>query len=95
MKHELKIWTCYFERVLDGTKTFEVRETYDRSFQKGDRVLLREFDPNYQLYDIETASYKKIGKFTGRESEFFIGYVLPIGENKAVFSLLKSMEIIP
>lgn len=44
MKHELKIWPQYFSRVIDGSKTFEVRKN-DRGFQPGDEVVLREYDP--------------------------------------------------
>ena len=87
MKHELKIWPCYFERVLDGTKTFEVRDTHDRSFQKGDVVVLNEYNPD------DTVA--KCLKYSGRKAEFFIGYVLPLDNKKVVFSLLKSMDVLP
>jgi len=41
MIHELKIDVPYFEQVLSGDKTFEIRYN-DRGFQKGDQVILRE-----------------------------------------------------
>jgi len=44
MKHELKIWPQYYCRVVDGSKTFEVRKN-DRGFQPGDEVTLREWNP--------------------------------------------------
>jgi hypothetical protein len=37
MTHELKTLPQYFERVLDGSKTFETRKN-DRGFQKDDTV---------------------------------------------------------
>jgi hypothetical protein len=43
-QHELKCWPRYFERILDGTKTFEVRRD-DRGFKSGDVLWLREWEP--------------------------------------------------
>lgn len=41
--HELKIMPEYFQTILSGEKTFEVRFN-DRNFAKGDHLLLREHD---------------------------------------------------
>lgn len=41
--HELKIYPKYFEEVMKGNKTFEVRKN-DRKFQIGDIVILNEWD---------------------------------------------------
>ena len=46
MVHELKILPSHFAAVESGDKQFEIRENSDRGFQKGDRVLLREYDPH-------------------------------------------------
>jgi len=43
--HDLKTWPQYFARLVDGSKTFEVRKD-DRGYQTGDTLVLREFDPN-------------------------------------------------
>ena len=43
MIHELKIFSSFVRPILDGSKTFEIREN-DRGFQKGDRV---QFKVNY------------------------------------------------
>lgn len=78
MIHELKILPHYFEEVLVGSKTFEVRLN-DRNFQTGDVVILNEFDA-------ETQSY------SGRKLTFKIGYVLKdfagLAEGWVVFSLV-------
>lgn len=42
MKHELKIWPEFFEPVLKGVKTFEIRKD-DRGYRAGDLLLLREW----------------------------------------------------
>jgi hypothetical protein len=60
--HELKTWPVYFEAVINGDKNFEVRKN-DRSFQTGDTLLLREYDPG-------------TGEYSGHELTFRVGYVL-------------------
>lgn len=82
MKHELKIWPQYYCRVADGSKTFEVRKN-DRGFQPGDTLVLQEYDP-FTPYDKAPGP---VG-YTGNSLEFKIGYVLPIDDERVVFSLL-------
>jgi Domain of unknown function (DUF3850) len=48
-KHELKTHPQYFQAVLDGKKTFEVRLN-DRNYQVGDELLLKEYDPITKEY---------------------------------------------
>lgn len=67
-EHELKCWPAFFQAILDGDKTFEVRKN-DRGFQKGDVLRLREYDP--------TTSYVyPSGRYTGRDLLMVVGYVL-------------------
>lgn len=47
--HELKTWPPYFEAVVKGEKTFEVRVN-DRGFGVGDILCLREWDPERSAY---------------------------------------------
>lgn len=49
MIHELKIFPEYFEAVISGKKTFEVRKA-DRPFSVGDLLALNEFDPSIPGY---------------------------------------------
>lgn len=58
--HELKIYPHYFQQVLDGNKTFEIRMN-DRGFQEGDIVILKEWDNI---------------KYSGREIRGTIKYIL-------------------
>lgn len=45
--HELKILPQYFEPVIDGNKTFEIRKD-DREYAVGDLLLLKEYkDDNF------------------------------------------------
>ena len=77
MHHDLKIWPQYFERVRDGSKTFEVRDN-DRGYQCCDTVRLQEYEPHRSGG----------GLYTGRSFDFKIGYVLPLDDKRVVFSLL-------
>ena len=62
MIHELKTIPNYFNDVLSGEKSFEVRKA-DRPFHKDDLLALNEFNP-------ETRSY------TGRSCLVQIDYIL-------------------
>jgi Domain of unknown function (DUF3850) len=47
--HELKTWPRYFRLLIAGKKHTEFRR-YDRDFQPGDVLLLREYDPIEKAY---------------------------------------------
>ena len=78
MKHDLKIWPTHYSRVRDGSKTFEIRKN-DRSFQKGDQVLLKRWNPDLDGFSIES-DYPPL--------KFDIGDVYPIDAERVVFSLI-------
>lgn len=48
-QHELKIWPQFFQAIIDGRKTFEVRKN-DRNFREGDQLFLREYAPDPKMY---------------------------------------------
>lgn len=81
--HELKIWPQFYCQVASGAKTFEYRDN-DRNFQKGDKVILKEFDPTPINPEFSTP----VGYTGSPPLEFVIGYVLPVERDKVVFSLL-------
>ena len=64
--HELKTWKEYFQEVFLGRKTFEVRKN-DRDFQKGDTLILEEWDNKKQEY-------------TGRRMVMNVSYILQGGQ---------------
>lgn len=47
--HELKTWPEFFDQIVAGDKTFELRKD-DRGFKVGDALELREYDPKTQTY---------------------------------------------
>ena len=46
MIHELKILPMFFEAVISGKKTFEIRKA-DRPYKVGDLLALNEYDNGY------------------------------------------------
>ncbi len=41
--HEIKLYSCYFDDVLSGKKSFELRKN-DRDYYEGDYLILKEID---------------------------------------------------
>lgn len=61
--HTLKTWPAFYSAVIDGSKTFEVRED-DRGYAVGDTLHLREWEPEGS------------GTLTGREATCRVTYIL-------------------
>ncbi|MBI4095805.1 MAG: DUF3850 domain-containing protein [DPANN group archaeon] len=61
MKIEKKVWSEYFDKILSGEKTFELRLA-DFECNPGDVLILKEWD-------------KKQKQFTGRQIEKNITFV--------------------
>lgn len=85
MHHDLKIWPQYFQRVSNGSKTFEIREN-DRGFQQGDTVTLREWDPEPGNKIVPLSP--PIGYTESEPLTFNVGYVHVLDSRSVVFSLL-------
>lgn len=66
MTHHLKTLPEFFEALLDGRKTFEIRVN-DRGFSVGDTLILQEWEPSL---DIRTG-----GKYTGRALTRAVTYI--------------------
>jgi len=66
--HPLKTWPPYFEALLSGAKTFEVRKN-DRNYAVGDTLLLREWSAEEG--------------YSGRKLRFKVNYIMH-GDNFGV-----------
>lgn len=89
--HKLRTWPFYFDEINKGEKRFEVRKN-DRDFQKGDLLILQEYDPWNE-------------KYTGAEIACEVTYVLHgkakdelsyfgIAEGYCVMGIKKITEIV-
>ena len=68
MKIEKKVWPDFFQKILDGAKTFELRLA-DFDCNAGDILVLREWNP-------------ETGEYTGRVLEKEVTYVLKTKDAK-------------
>ena len=50
VEHKVKSWPRFFEAVLSGAKTHEVRRLTDRDYRVGDLLRLQEYDPVGERY---------------------------------------------
>ena len=72
MVHNLKTLPCYFQRTWNDEKLFEIRNDRDRSFQKGDKVELFEYDPKIPPVLLEQQKYS--GRSIIAEITYVTGY---------------------
>ncbi|MBQ8288108.1 MAG: DUF3850 domain-containing protein [Clostridia bacterium] len=66
MIHQLKTIPKYFDDVISGKKSFEVRKN-DRQFRENDLLALNEYDPDTNTY-------------TGRSCVVYVDYILSAPE---------------
>jgi hypothetical protein len=92
--HELKCWPAYFERLRNGTKTFEVRRN-DRDYQTGDYLRIDEYIPpvggilgfdqrtgHTGQIDFFRVTYILHGPEFGIQQGFCVMAVLPVERNE-------------
>lgn len=56
MRHDIKILPEYFDKVIDGSKTFEIREN-DRDYQVGDILFIHEYMMSHEHGNYETGGW--------------------------------------
>jgi len=81
MIHELKTWPGYFQPIMDGLKTFEIRKA-DRDFAVGDVLYLREFDPESEAY-------------TGRDIRVTVTYIISGGPFRVDGHVVMAFHALP
>lgn len=90
--HRLKSWPRFFEAVRSGEKTFEYRIN-DRGFQKGDIIVLCEWDPALTLYHTSPQDCEEGPKgYTDRQMAFEIGFILPVPGACVILSLINPQD---
>lgn len=62
IEHKVKCWPQFFDPILSGEKSHDVRRADDRDFRVGDLLRLQEFDP-------------KTNRYSGRELTVKITYI--------------------
>lgn len=67
--HNLKVWPEFFDEIMAGNKTFEIRYN-DRDYRVGDLLVLREFQP----YAHEPVEHPD-GYFTGLQVARVVRYM--------------------
>lgn len=83
MIHDLKTDPVYFQRLVDGTKTFEVRKD-DRGYQSGDTLVLREWDAQrcHDSYRCRAGTGRHLDNcsgYTGRVETYAVGFIFKAG----------------
>lgn len=68
-EHTLKVQAPYFDALLDGSKTFEVRRN-DRAYQRGDRIHLVEWVVSDRLKVLGLPNEWPTGRGVWREVTF-------------------------
>lgn len=83
MIHILKTWPIYFQKVKSNEKPYELRFN-DRDYQVGDILILKEWDPESQLFTGD--SCRRFVTFMGESCEEIPGLqpgwvILGLNEN--------------
>lgn len=80
MKHVIKIYPIYFDKVIKGLKKAELRNN-DRDYKPRDIVVMREWCPNKQSYTGNSVTVKitcvnDVSSFTNVENQVMFSFVI-------------------
>ncbi len=70
MKIEKKVWTGYFDKILSGEKTFELRLA-DFECKVGDILVLREWNPETKSFTNRTIEKRVTFIFKTKGQKFW------------------------
>jgi hypothetical protein len=71
--HDLKVCTPFWEDLYNRRKTFDVRKD-ERDFREGDKLRLREWDPETDDYTGQWATFEVSYKLDGGSRGIEDGY---------------------
>lgn len=74
-EHHLKTWPEYFQPLVDGQKTVELRHD-DRKFREGDVLILQEWIPPHLVSVDADGVWPVDGLYTGRQCRRVVTHVL-------------------
>lgn len=70
MVHQLKTWSEYFQLIIDGKKSFELRKN-DRGFIAGHELILKEYNNETKEYTTRSLHLRITYVLEGHEAEDF------------------------
>lgn len=73
--HRVKVWTTFFDRLVDGSKPWEVRKN-DRHYRVGDVLDLQEWNPSKEEYTGRSVQRVIVDVFAGGQFGIEEGHVL-------------------
>jgi hypothetical protein len=87
--HDLKCWPEWFEPIKSGDKTAELRLN-DRDYKVGDILVLREYEPNKDIYTGRVCSRRVTHVVHGCGS---VGVIAPLRGLSTKYVMLSLQEI--